>query len=114
MSQLITTTSQTIENGNTTFLQTVTISQEATHSQQNVVTVPALGQEVIRWDEVNTPVCLIIDSPITLSCTIQMAPGNVSGILIKKFMWEGEGFIELIMNNPTSADVSVRFEVYGS
>ena len=114
MSQLITTTSQTIENGNTTFVESITISQETKHSQQMVVTVPALGQEVIRWDEVDTPVVLIIDSPIILSCTIQMSPGNISGILIKKFMWEGEGFIELIMNNQTSADASVRFEVYGS
>lgn len=113
MSQLITTTSETIENGKVTFTESMIISQEAKHRQRMVVTVPALGQEVIRWDEVNTPVCLIIDSPIVLSCTIQMSPGNVSGILIKKFMWEGEGFIELIMNNQTAEDVYVRFEVYG-
>ena len=114
MSQLITTTSQTIENGNTTFTESIIINQDTPERQRGIVTVPAGGQEVIRWDVVGSPVVLIIDSPITLSCTIQMAPGNVSGILIKKFMWEGEGFIELIMNNQTADDVYARYEVYGA
>lgn len=114
MPQLITTTSQTIENGNTTFTESITISQDSPERQRGIITVPAAGSEAIRWDEVGTPVVLIIDSPIVLNCNIQMAPGAVSGINIKKFMWEGNGFIELTMNNATADDVAVRYEVYGA
>lgn len=114
MSQLITTTSQTIENGVVTFTESIITSLSPPHRQRGILTVPAGGSEEIRWDDVGNPVSLIIDSPITLSCNIQMAPGAISGILIKKFMWEGEGFIEITMNNATADDVLVRYEVYGS
>tara|TARA_R110000824_G_scaffold154172_1_gene326126 strand:- start:2145 stop:2489 length:345 start_codon:yes stop_codon:yes gene_type:complete len=114
MSQLIVTTSQTIENGNTTFLESITISSDPTERQRGILNIPAGGQENIRWDEVDTPVVLIIDSPIILNCTLVMSPGSVNGINIKKITWEGNGFIELIMNNATASDVLVRYEVYGS
>tara|TARA_R110000824_G_scaffold14456_2_gene61489 strand:- start:8541 stop:8885 length:345 start_codon:yes stop_codon:yes gene_type:complete len=114
MSQLITTTSQTIENGVVTFTESIITSLSPPERQRGIITVPAGGQEVIRWDEVGSPVSLLIDSPIILNCTLVMSPGTVSGINIKKITWEGDGFIELIMNNGTADDVYVRYEVYGA
>ena len=111
MSQLITVKSKELVNNVPQFDKEILIDVDTTIQERGILNIPTSSLKTIGWTDSGNPISIIIDSPVIVDCVITQ-DSTFFTIPAKKLVWEGLGFTQIQIENNTSDDISVRYEIY--